>query len=79
VLENVPSCAHIVEMVENHPFTIGVEPDLLRDGRFRWTLYENGQVRNRSAVSYATRDEALADAGKALEKQIADWRSARWS
>ena len=66
-------------MVENHPFTIGVEPDLLRDGRFRWTLYENGQVRNRSAVSYATRDEALADAGKALEKQIADWRSARWS
>jgi hypothetical protein len=65
-------------MVENHPFTIGVEPDLLRDGRFRWALYENGQVRNRSAVSYAAEHEALADAVKALEKQIADWRPARW-
>jgi hypothetical protein len=64
-------------MAENHPFTIGVEPDLLRDGRFRWTLYENGQVRNRSAISYATKREALADATMALEKQIADWRSSR--
>jgi hypothetical protein len=64
-------------MVENHPFTIGVEPDLLRDGRFRWTLYENGQVRNRSAMSYAARQEAHADAVKALAKQIADWRPAR--
>jgi hypothetical protein len=64
-------------MAENHPFTIGVEPDLLRDGRFRWTLYENGQVRNRSAISHATKREALADATMALEKQIADWRSSR--
>ena len=60
-------------MVENHPFTITVEPDLLRDGRFRWTLCENGQPRNRSPVSYATKREALADAAKALEKQIANW------
>jgi hypothetical protein len=48
----------------------------LRDGRFRWTLYENGQVRNRSATSYATEHEALADATKVLDKQIANWRSA---
>ena len=67
-----------MQMVENHPFTIEVEPDLLRDGRFRRTLYENGQHRNRSPVSYATKREALADATKALEKQIADWRPARW-
>jgi hypothetical protein len=65
-------------MVENHPFTIRVECDLLRDGRFRWTLCENGQPRNRSAISCATQREALADATKALEKQIADWRPARW-
>jgi hypothetical protein len=77
VLENVPPYAHIIEMAENHPFTITVESDLLRDGRFRWTLCENGQVRNRSAISYATKREALADATKALEKQIADWRSVR--
>ena len=77
MLENVPPCAHIIEMAENHPFTIGVEPDLLRDGRFRWTLRENEQPRNRSTVSYATKREALADAAKALDKQIANWRSAR--
>ena len=65
-------------MTEDHPFTIAVEPDLLRDCRFRWTLYENGQVRNRSAMSYATKPEALADATNALKKQIADWRPARW-
>jgi hypothetical protein len=64
-------------MAENHPFTIMVERDLLRDGRFRWMLCENGQVRNRSPFSYATKREALADATKALEKQIADWRRAR--
>jgi hypothetical protein len=64
-------------MVENHPFTIRVEPDLLRDGRFRWTVCENGQPRNRSALSYDTKREAMADAAKALEKQIADWRWAR--
>jgi hypothetical protein len=29
-------------------------------------------------VSYATKREALADAAKALKKQIADWRPARW-
>jgi hypothetical protein len=61
-------------MAENHPFTITVEPDLLREGRFRWAVCENGQPRNRSAVSYATKREATADATKALEKLIADWR-----
>ena len=78
MLENVSLCAHTIEMVENHPFTITVEPDLLREGRFRWTLCENEQPRNRSPVSYATKREALADAAKALKKQIADWRPARW-
>jgi hypothetical protein len=78
VLENASLCAHITGMVENHPFTIAVEADLLRDGRFRWTLCENGQVRNRSAISYAAKREALADAAKALDKRIADWRPARW-
>jgi len=74
---NVPPCAHIIEMAENHPFTIRVEPDLSSGHRFRWTINENGQPRNRSPVSYATRREAVADATKALDKQIANWRSVR--
>ena len=53
-------------MAEAHPFTIKVEPDLLRDRRFRWTLYENGQLRKQSFVSYATKREAIAGATKAL-------------
>jgi len=77
VLENVPPSPHIIEMAENHRFTITVEPDLSCGHRFRWTLYESGQPRNRSPVSYATRREAVADATRALEKQIADWRSVR--
>ena len=65
-------------MAGDHPFTITVEPDLSRGHRFRWTIYENGQPRNRSAISYATKHEALTDATEAPEKQIADWRPARW-
>jgi hypothetical protein len=61
-------------MAETHRFTFTVEPDLSRGHHFRWTLYENGQPRNRSPVSYATRREAVADAMKALDKQIANWR-----
>jgi len=64
-------------MAEDHQFTIAVEPALSRGHRFRWTLYEDGQPRNRSPVSYATRREAVSDAAKALEKQIADWQSIR--
>ena len=77
MLENGPPWAHIIRMAENHPFTVRVEPDLLRPGRFRWTLYENGQPRNRSIVSYPTERDADADATKALDKEIANWRLAR--
>jgi hypothetical protein len=77
VLENGPPWPHIIEMAENHPFTIRVEPDLSIGHRFRWTIYENEQPRNQSPVSYATRREAVADATKALDKQIANWRSVR--
>jgi hypothetical protein len=78
VLENVPQRAHIIEIAEDHPFTMRVEPDLSSGHRFRWSIYENGQPRNRSPVSYATRREAVIDATKALDKQIANWRPARW-
>jgi hypothetical protein len=77
VLENVPPWAHVIEMAEKHPFTIRLEPDLLRDRRFRWTLYENGQLRKRSVVSYATKREAIADATKALAPHAKTARRSR--
>ena len=52
MLENVPLRFPIIAMFETHPFAITVEPDLLRDGHFRWTLRENEQPRNRPPVSY---------------------------
>jgi hypothetical protein len=65
-------------MAEEHHFTIRVEPDLLREGHFRWTLFESGQPRERSEVSYATKGEAYGDAAKVLREYLTDWRPPNW-
>ena len=65
-------------MAEEHHFTIRVEPDLLREGHFRWTLYESGQPRERSEVSHGTKGEAHADATKVLRKHTEEWHTPRW-
>jgi hypothetical protein len=62
-------------MAEEHQFSVKVEPDLLRAGRFRWSLFRSGQVQDRSSVSYATKREAEVDAAKALAKRIASWQA----
>jgi hypothetical protein len=62
-------------MIENPQITVVVEPDLLRAGRYRWTLLHFGQPQNRSDVSFATRREADADAAKALKRRIDAWKS----
>ena len=64
-------------MDREHHFTIKIEPDLLRAGRSRWLFCESGQTRSRSELSYATKREAMADATKLLDKQIALWRADR--
>jgi hypothetical protein len=60
-------------MAEDHQITVVVERDLLRAGRYRWTVLHSGQPQNRSEMSFATRREAEADAAKALKKNISDW------
>jgi len=65
-------------MAEQPHFAIKVEPDLLREGHFRWTLFESGQPRERSEASYATKGEAYADATKALREYIAEWQAPKW-
>jgi hypothetical protein len=65
-------------MGEEHRFTIKVESDLLREDHFRWTLYESGQPRERSEVSYATKGEAHDDATNALRKYIATPPPPKW-
>jgi hypothetical protein len=64
-------------MAEDHQLSVKVEPDLLRDGQFRWSLLRSGQVQDRSLVSYATMREAQADAAKVLGKRIASWEESR--
>jgi hypothetical protein len=65
-------------MAEQLHFAIKVEPDLLREGHFRWTLFESGQPRERSEASYATKGEAYAAATKVLREYIAEWQAPKW-
>jgi hypothetical protein len=64
-------------MAQDHPFAITVECNIDIVNRFRWNIYEDGKLRERSpSRSYATKREALADAQKVLERLIAVWRKA---
>jgi hypothetical protein len=63
------------EMDEDHQITVFVAPDLLRSGRYRWTLLHSGQAQDRSEMSFATKEEADADAEKALKRRIAAWKA----
>ena len=65
-------------MAEELHFTIRVEPDLLREGHFRWALCDSGQVRERSEASYSTKGDAYLDAAKVLREHLANWRPPKW-
>jgi hypothetical protein len=74
-VETFLGLAHTAEMIEDHQITVVVEPDLLRSGRYRWTLFRSGQAQDRSEMSFATKREADADAEKALKRRIAAWKA----
>ncbi len=63
----------VANMADTHPFTITIEPDPLRELRYRWTVCEGVQVHARSPHSYATRREAENEAGKAMANRAANW------
>lgn len=58
-------------MDETPQFTFNIEPDPLRELRYRWTICEGCQIHLRSPQSYATRREAIDDAKKALAHFVA--------
>ena len=60
-------------MAEDHQFTIRLEPDRVRIGRFYWALFKGKQVYNRSQLSFATKREAAAEGEKVLDMRIAAW------
>jgi hypothetical protein len=70
----VAAAAHSRDMADVREFTTAVEPDFDRPGRFRWSVSENGKVRDKSLFSFVTRREAQADANKFVEKLHATWQ-----
>jgi hypothetical protein len=61
-------------MAEDHPFTIAVERNIDIVDRFRWSIHENGKLREHSPISYATKREALADAQRVLQRLVRRWQ-----
>jgi hypothetical protein len=73
-----PCDRHIEPMSEDHPFTITVERNIDIVNRFRWLIYEDGKLRERSSSrSHATKREALMDAEKVLKKLVARWQTGK--
>jgi hypothetical protein len=68
---------HIGSMAEDHQFSIRVEPDRLRPGRYFWALLKGTQVYNRSQTSFATKREAASQGAKVLDMRVAAWQAVR--
>jgi hypothetical protein len=77
ILAAIAALPHNDHMSEDHQFTVRVEPDSSRPGRFRWALFKAQQAYNRSEMSYATKREAADEAAKVLDRRIAAWRTPR--
>ena len=61
-------------MIQNPVFTSDVAKDIGNPCRYRWNIYENKKVRDRSFYSFATKREAQNDADKFIRKLDAIWR-----
>jgi hypothetical protein len=64
-----------MSMGDDHQFSIRLEPDRVRSGRYYWVLFKGKQAYNRSVLSFATKREAAAEGAKVLEKRIAAWQA----
>jgi hypothetical protein len=64
-------------MTERIAFTTDIVKDIENPGRFRWNIYENKKVRDRSFYSFATRREAQNDAERFVRKLNSIWPASR--
>jgi hypothetical protein len=60
---------HNVTMAGNHQFKIKVEEDPQTERRYRWSIYEGDELRDRSSQSYATIPHAKADAERVMQRR----------
>ena len=64
---------HNATMTESPVFMTDVVKDIGNPNRFRWNVYENKRVRDKSFYSFATRREAQNDADKFVRKLDSIW------
>lgn len=67
--------AHNASMKDGPMFTADVVKDVSNPNRYRWNIYENNRVRDKSFFSFATKREAQIDADKFVRKLTAIWPS----
>jgi hypothetical protein len=66
--------AHNGIMAQNPIFTTDIAKDIGNPNRYRWNIYENMKVRDKSFYSFATKREAQNDADKFIRKLEDIWR-----
>jgi hypothetical protein len=60
-------------MTDSPTFTADIVKDIGNPNRYRWNIYENEKVRDKSFYSFATKREAQTDAEKFVRKLTAIW------
>jgi hypothetical protein len=64
---------HNAIMTDSAVFLTDVVKDIGNPNRFRWNIYENKRVRDKSFYSFATKREAQNDADKFVRKLNSVW------
>jgi hypothetical protein len=64
---------HNATMTDSAVFSTDVVKDIGNPNRFRWNIYENQRVRDKSFYSFATKREAQNDADKFVRKLDSIW------
>jgi hypothetical protein len=77
LLANQAALAHNRIMTYTAGFTTDVVKDIGNPNRFRWNIYDNEKVRDKSFYSFATKREAQTDADKFVQKLNAIWPAAK--
>lgn len=77
ILANQAALAHNKIMTYTAGFTTDVVKDIGNPNRFRWNIYDNEKVRDKSFYSFATKREAQTDADKFVQKLNAVWPAAK--
>jgi hypothetical protein len=67
-LAKEPGLAHNGIMTDSVVFTTYVVKDIGNPNRYRWNIYDDKTIRDKSFYSFATKREAQTDADKFVEK-----------